>query len=163
MSYKGKGGGSMMGGSSKGKGGDSMSYKGKGGGSMMGGSSKGKGSDSYKGKGGDSYKGKGGSSKGKGGDSYKGKGGDGKGKGGDGKGKGKGGLPTLGEIVEDSKELSMLEYALEKADLLDFFYDPMFEYTVLAPTDEAFHAIGCQHGNVGAVQQGTMRHAEADV
>ena len=148
MSYKGKGGSmSMMSSkgkgmsSSKGKGGSMMSYKGKGkGGSMMG-SGKGKGGGSmmsYKGKGGGSMMGSG---KGKGGSMGSGKG----------KGKGYGGCSTIADIITDSKEHYLLAHALDEADLLDFFYDPNFEYTVLAPTDKAFQQLAADYPDLYSV------------
>jgi uncharacterized surface protein with fasciclin (FAS1) repeats len=46
--------------------------------------------------------------------------------------------PTLGDIVVESKDLTILEAALTASGLLPFFFDDEFEYTVLAPIDDAF-------------------------
>lgn len=52
-----------------------------------------------------------------------------------------GGL-TIAGIIAKTSNLSTLENALNTADLADLFADPSGEYTLFAPTDEAFAAFG---------------------
>ncbi len=49
--------------------------------------------------------------------------------------------PTLVDIVQGNENFSILEEALIKADLVDVLADPMAEFTVFAPTNDAFAAL----------------------
>jgi transforming growth factor-beta-induced protein len=49
---------------------------------------------------------------------------------------------TVAGIVAKTANLNTLEQALETSDLTDLFADPTGEYTLFAPTDEAFAAFG---------------------
>jgi transforming growth factor-beta-induced protein len=49
---------------------------------------------------------------------------------------------TVAAIIARTNNLSTLETALNTADLTDLFADPNGEYTIFAPTDEAFAAFG---------------------
>jgi transforming growth factor-beta-induced protein len=49
---------------------------------------------------------------------------------------------SVAGIIARTTNLSSLEQALETTDLTDLFADPSGEYTLFAPTDEAFTAFG---------------------
>jgi transforming growth factor-beta-induced protein len=51
-------------------------------------------------------------------------------------------LPTIADIVVDSDDFDSLELALTTAGLAGVFADPDERYTVFAPTDDAFAALG---------------------
>jgi transforming growth factor-beta-induced protein len=53
--------------------------------------------------------------------------------------------PTLSDIVVESKDLTILEAGLTASGLLPFFFDDEFEYTVLAPIDDAFASFATVH------------------
>lgn len=48
---------------------------------------------------------------------------------------------NLATILEDSEDFGILKEALEASDLLEVFEDDDAEFTVFAPTDEAFEAV----------------------